>query len=415
MSIRIRFSLEPKKKIFTGINWNCQSAELMAKNLAKEMGYSCFRIEGFLLIQLCPEGYIWLKWNKRKFQGESQTNIAGPGFHAAVVDFLETLAKKEKLKLKAEDRTGYILKKDFLAMRQKYFYQWFSDLMELVSHWSEEGEYMFCWPAVYYVPDRQEGKLITHIRSFSFQEIKGMVHSGMSVAFAKDFFVWNELEKDAFFYRNSALVLLNQSCYFMPSGRSIQDRQVNQAIIKQLEQMLSMDRKIPFPKREYLEVCGLDGHIPVSLEGTVSMPEDISVGCRKHLVYRKIGNMSFGIPGSFLFDEADTGSMDHYYDGAEYGGHDYYVYAAAFEGRPAEFKKQWFEQGKQKEILDFDIGKARARAAFYEPEEVEGEILYGMSAQVLYKEQRMNINIIGRDPGERDWALGLIKNIKFTE
>ncbi|WP_077612004.1 hypothetical protein [Clostridium sp. Marseille-P2415] len=415
MSIRIRFSLEPKKKIFSGISWSCQSAENMAKDLAKEMGYRCFRIEGFLLVQLCPEGYIWLKWNKRRLQGESQTNIAGPGFHAAAIDFLEKLAQREKLKLKVEDRTGYFLKRDFLTMRQKYFYQWFSDLMDLVSRWGEDGEYMFCWPAVYYIPDRQEGRLITHIRSFSFQEIKGMIHSGMSVAFAKDFFIWNEIEKDACFYRNSAMVLLNQSCYFMPSERSAQDKQVNQAITQLLEKSLSMSRRIPFPKKEYLEICSLDDHTPADLEDAVSMPEDIRIGCRRHLVYRKIGNMSFGIPGNFLFDEADNGSMDHYYDGNGYGGHDYYVYAAAFEGRQAEFKKQWFEQGKAEEILDFDIGKARARTAFYEPEEREGEILYGMSAQVLYKEQRMNINIISRRPGERDWALGLIKNIKITE
>ena len=176
-----------------------------------------------------------------------------------------------------------------------------------------------------------------------------------------------------------------------------------------------MDRKLPFPKKEYLEVCSLDGHIPVDLEGVTFLPEDVMIGCRKHLVYRKIGNMSFGLPGNFLYDESYNGSMDHYYDGEDYGGHDYYVYAAVFEGRKAEFKNQWFEQGKGPEIMDFDIGKAVARAAFYEPEERDGEILYGMSAQVLYKEQRMNINIISRKQGEKDWALGLIKNIKITE
>lgn len=415
MSIRIRFSLEPKKKIFSGISWNSQSAEKMAKNLAKEMGYRCFRLEGFLLVQLCPEGYIWLKWNNRRLHGESQTNIAGPGFHAAAIQFLEELANKEKLKLKVEDQTGYYGKRDFLSMRQKYFYQWFSNLMDLVSRWSDNGEYMFCWPAVFYVPVRQEGKLITHIRPFSFREIKGMIHSGVSVAFAKDFFVWNEIEKDAYFYRNSGMVLLNQSCYFMPSDRSGQDRLVNQSIIELLEKAYLMEPEIPFPKREYLEVCRLDGHEPMDLTNAVPMAEEVSIGCRKNLVYRKIGCMTFGIPGNFLFDEDENSSMDHYYDGKGYGGHDYYIYAAVFEGRPAEFKKQWFEQGTVEDIIDFDIGKARARAAFYKPEEREGEILYGMSAQVLYKEQRMNINIISRKSGERDWALGLIKNIKITE
>ncbi|MFT4007413.1 MAG: hypothetical protein QM683_17970 [Lacrimispora sp.] len=54
MSIRVRFSLEPRKKIFSGVKWNSQSAEFMARSLAKEMGYGCFRAEGFLVVQLCP-------------------------------------------------------------------------------------------------------------------------------------------------------------------------------------------------------------------------------------------------------------------------------------------------------------------------------------------------------------------------
>ncbi|WP_333645890.1 hypothetical protein [Lacrimispora sp.] len=411
MSIRIRFSLEPRKTVFFGNKLNYQ----MAETVAREMGHKCFRVDSFLLVQLCPEGYVWLKWNKHKLQGESQTNIAGPGFHAAVIEYLERLAKREKLKLKVDDKTGYFVKKDFLAMRQKYFYQWFSELIELVSGWEGNEEFTFCWPALYYVPDRQEGRLITHIRSFSFQELKGMLGSGMSVAFAKDFFVWNEVEKDALFYRNSALVLLNQSCYFMPSDRSPQDKAVNRLIIELLETALSMNPELSFPKKEYLEICGLDGHEPVNLREVNPMPEELSVGCRRHLIYRKIGNMSFGIPGNFLYDETDKSCMDHYYDGKEYGGHDYYIYAAVFEGRPAEFKNKWFEEGETDELLDFEVGKARARAAFYKPEEKDGEILYGMTAQVLYGEQRMNIKIISRKPGEREWALGLIKNITITE
>lgn len=414
MSIRISFSLEPKKKIFSRIKWNDHSAEGMVKKMAEDLGYRCFLLEGFLMVQMCPEGYLWLRWNKRKLQGESQTNIAGPGFHAAAIDFLEKIANRENLRLKVEDRTGYYGNRDFLAMRQKYFYQWFSNLMDRVSQWEKEEEYMFCWPTVYYIPDRQEGRLITHIRSFSFKEMKGMIHSGLSVAFAKDFFIWNEIEKDAYFYRNSGMVLLHQSCFFMPSKRSMQDKLINQAIIETLEKALSMDSKIPFPKKEYLEVCSLADHQPVSLEEAEPISGDMVIGCRKHLIYRKIGNMAFGIPGNYLYDE-ESASMDHYYDGKEYGGHDYYVYAAVFEGRNADFKKQWFEQGVVEESADFDVGKGKARTAFYKPKILEGDLVYGMSAQVLFGDQRLNIHVLSRKSGERDWALGLIKNIKIIE
>lgn len=415
MSIRIRFSLGPKRKIFSGIEWDSQTAEKRVENLAKSLSYQVLKVDGLLVVKLCPEGYIWFKWNRKRLQGESQTNIAGPGFHVAAVEFLRKLSVEEHLKLTLEDKTGYQTSKDFLEMRQKYFYQWFSDLMEVISHWDENGEAMFCWPGIYYIPERQEGRLVTHNRSYSYSEIRNMVHSGINVAFAKDFFVWNELEQDAYFYRNCAVVMMNQNCFFMPSDRSSQDQMVNQKIIEFLEKAIEMDPSIPFPKMRYLELCRLDNHEPMDVKELVPMLEEDSIGCRKHMVYRKIGNISFGLPGNFIYDMENKSHMDHYYDGIEYGGHDYYVYVAVFEGRAAEFKQPWFEQGKAKEMLDFDVDKGKARVAIYEPESKDGEIIYAVSAQVLYRDQRINIHIVSRKQEDQEWALGLIKNIRISE
>lgn len=415
MSIRLKFSLVPGRRIFSGIKWNSQAAELMVKNLAEEMEYSCFQQKRLLVVQMCAEGYLWFQWEKGRYLGESQTNLAGPGFHRAVIEFLEKLADREKLSVRVEDRTGYFLKRDFLAMRQEYFYQWFSDLMELISHWDEGGEPYFCWPGAIYVPECQEGRLITHNRSYSFQEIRNIIHSGMSGAFAKDFFIWNEVEKDARFYRNSALVLLQQFCYFMPSERSAQDSRINKTIIRDLETALSMDRTLPFPQKEYLEVCALDKHNPADLRDTASMGKDFFAGCHKNMVFHKIESMSFAVPGNYLFDPKGKDFMDLYYDGQEYGGHEYYVYLATFENRPAEFKSLWFEQGTRKELLDIDLGEVKVRTAFYEPEKENEKPLYKMSAQALYKAQRLNILLTSRTPIDRDWALKLVKTIKITE
>lgn len=415
MSIRIRFSLEPKRKIFLGINWNCQSAEGMVKKLAKELGYRCVKLEKFWLVRICPEGHIWIRWCDRSLQGECQTNIAGPGFHVAAIDFLEKLARKEKLNLEVQDKTGYFLKRDFLSMRQKFFYQWFSDVIELVSRWGEEDQPLFCFPTAYYIPERQKERLVTHIRSLSLKELRSIVHSGLSVAFARDFFVWNEIEKDEYYYRNSGIVSMNQMCYYMPSARSEEDKEINQSIIIKLEKALSMNPNIPFPVKGYLEICRLDGHEPVDLTNVTPMEGEEGIGCRKYMTYRKVGNMSYAIPGNFLYGGEKGRLMDYYYDGKEYGGHEYFVYIAALEGREAEFKNRWFELGIVEKLVDFSIGKAQAKAAFYEPEEKDGELLYKMSAQVIYQEQRMNIIIVCRKPDEQEWALGLIKSIKIAE
>lgn len=416
MSIRIKFTLRPKNRLTGFREWTPEAAEALVKALADEKGYTCEDFSGYLLCRLCPEGYIWFRWDKRVLKAESQTNIVGPGFHVAVIEFLEQLAGRRNLKLKVEDKTGYYWRRDFLAMRRKYYYQWFMDLMNLVSGWGEEQDHYFCWPSGNYIPEKQAGKLITHIRPFSYTEIRGVANSGLSMAFARDFFIWNEIEKDALYYRNCALVILNQYCFFKPSSRSALDREINEGIISCLETALSLDRSVPFPKNQYLEICRLAEHEPLDLSHTEPFPEDGEVGCRRHLVYRNLGTVSFCLPGSFLFDETCNNGMDHYYDGAAYGGHDFYIYAVVLgKGGTSRFKKAWFEQGKPEEEHQFEVGPGSAKVVFYEPEEKDGETLYNMSAQVLYKEQRTNINLTCRTPEEKEWALELIKKIKITE
>lgn len=416
MSIRIKFVLRPKNRITSFKRWRPKPVEEMVRQMAEEQGYTCEHLSCFLLCKICPEGYIWFRWDKGKLRAESQTNIVGPGFHVTVIEFMEQLAERENLKLKAEDRTGYFWRRDFLAMRRQYFYQWFTDLMNTVSEWSEDQEYTFCWPARLYYPDRQKGKLITHIRSFSFTEIRSVVNSGLSMAFAKDFFIWNEIEKDALYYRNYGLVLLNQNCNFMPSSRSESDRTVNKEIIEALETAFSMDSRLPFPKKEYLEVCRLAEHEPLDVSQAEPLPGDAEVGCRKHLVYRSLGNMSFALPGHYLFEENSESSMDHYYDGLDYGGHDFYIYAVVLGiGGQASFKDAWFEQGTPEQDYFFEAEGGKGRVAIYAPETKDGEVLYKMSAQVLYEEQRTNVNITCRKPGEMEWALELVKKIKVSE
>ena len=126
--------------------------------------------------------------------------------------------------------------------------------------------------------------------------------------------------------------------------------------------------------------------------------------------------MKFCLPGSFLFDENCRNGMDHYYDGVGYGGHDLYIYAVVLgTGGTSRFKKAWFEQGTPEQEFLFDADKGKGKAVFYAPEEKDGEVLYNMSAQVLYKEQRTNINITCRKPGETEWALDQNRGVYGTE
>ena len=386
-----------------------------ATELAREQRVSCSEAGEYVIYQFCPEGYLWMGWKDGQIIGDCQTNIAGPGFHAAVVHFLELFAARGELRLLVEDTTGYYEDRDFVKMRRNYFYQWFTELLAgVLEKKGVDGEQLVCWPSDYYLPEEKKDVVTTHIRQFTISEIAGMVQSGLSMAFAKDFFIWNEEEKDACYYRNCALVMMNQECYFMPSDRSREDQMVNQEIIGLLEQALKKDRSIPFPKKEYLELCGLAGKEPVDLEGVTEFARTVQIGCRRGLLFRTIGCMRFAVPGNFLYDAAVRGNSERYYDGQRAGGHDYYI-CAVNTPEEAAFQEAPFHKDNVREVREFTAGPAKGRIAVYEPEERDGKMIYAVAAQVVYKHQITIISIHYENPEDREWALSLILKVQAAE
>lgn len=405
--------MEPKKSWFGKNGWDQQKAEKYAKDLAHEHGYHCDIIDGYMIYQFCPEGFVWMKWAEHRLVGDCQTNIAGPGFHAAVVHFLELFAAHAELKLLVEDQTGYYEDRDFQKLRREHFYPWFLELMKMVLEKKDvAGEQLVCWPSNYYLPEEEEGMITTHIRRFSIREIYGVVHSGLSMIFAKDFFLWNEEEKDAYYYRNCALVMVNQECYFMPSTRSEEDRVINEGILHMLEEALEHDRRIPFPVREYRQICSLAEHEPVNLEGVSELGGE-EIGCRKGLLFRTIGCMQFAVPGHYLYDARERGNTEHYYDGLKQGGHDYYI-CAIRTTNAAEFQETSFQRDNVERVLEFTSGDAVGKMAVYRPN-AQKDKPYTISAQIIYKNQLTLISVDYADAQEQECVMELVKNVRTIE
>ncbi|MFR5601463.1 MAG: hypothetical protein ACLTKI_03470 [Lachnospiraceae bacterium] len=414
MSIKISFTMEAKKSLIPGIGWNQQKAEQFARNLADEFGYHCSVTENCIIFQFCPEGYLWMTWEKPRLAGECQTNLAGPGFHASVIYFLELFAARGDLKLSVDDETGFYENRDFYKMRHDYFYPWFSSLLEHILEYRDEEsqvQQLICWPPDYYLPEHQKDTVVTHIRRFEMSEIYGMSHSGLASAFARDFFIWNEEEKDAYYYRNCGLVLMNQECCFMPSKRSLTDRKMNQEIIRLLERAVSMDREIPFPQQEYLELCGLAKRSRWTFQEQRTVTA--ACGMPEGLVYHTIGCLRFAVPGSFLYD-GHPGSLERYHDGLEKHWHEYYICALQGDGDVC-FQEALFQKDIVTRIVEIQLGAARGKMAVCRPTQRDGKTVHRISAQIIYKEQMTIINVCFDDPGDQEWAMDLIRKIQVVE
>lgn len=158
MSITISFTMEPKMSLTGTKPWDGEQTAGFTKGLAKELGYHCDVISGYVVYQLCPEGFLWMTWKGKQLVGDCQTNIAGPGFHAAVVYFLELFAARGSLKLSVKDPTGFYADRNFERMRREYFYGWFKKLLHAIVSRVGTGEgKLVCWPSDYYLPQEQPG------------------------------------------------------------------------------------------------------------------------------------------------------------------------------------------------------------------------------------------------------------------
>ena len=415
MGITISFSMKPQHSWLPQNTWNLERMQRFSRELAGQMGYHCDVVGDYVIYQFCPEGFLWMAWKKGEIVGECQTNIAGPGFHAAVIHFLDLYASRGKLGLLVKDDTGYDRDRNFVRMRREYFYTWFGDLMKQIFEQKDRADrQLVCWPANYYLPEEHKGMVMTHIRQFSMEEIRNIVHSGVSMGFAKDFFIWNEEEKDAYYYRNCALVLMNQECYFMPSGRSKQDEVINRKILDLLERALALKADIQFPKNEYLELCALDGREPKALDHTPELPKNAQVGCRKELLFRTIGSLRFAVPGSYLYDGTRQGNSERYYDGWAENSHDYYICAMNLE-HEARFENRPFEKEEVERVIDYERDSLRGRIAVYHPRQRDGKLRYEVSAQILYKNQMTIVTVRYQNPEEEPWAIDLIRKIEVIE
>lgn len=414
MKIIVTFSMY--KKGFKR-RWNPEEADALVNQVASEKGYRVREDLHYTVFDLCPNGSISMKWVEGRLTGFSRTDAVGAGFHAAVLDFLEIIAERGKLKLLTMDATGYAQSHDFLRLRAEYYYRRFTKLMERAALSGTGGSRILEWSLPDMWPVPIEGCWNSDVRPFTDLEIKGIAGSGMRMVFAKDFYIWNELEKDAYFYRNSGLALLNQACYYMPSSRSHEDQAVNDAVIGYLEKALSMDPGIPFPKKEYLEVCALAGHEPADVRGVWAMPEDLGIGCRRRQVYYILGNTMYGIPGHYLRAADSSLEVGHYFDGHGYGDHgygdhDYRISLHSAGEHAAEFDETQFSLRTVLEEYHFQENGLEGRAVLLKPEEADGEVSYVLFGQVLNRNQRSDVTVRFRDMEEKEWALGLLKNIK---
>ncbi len=305
LKLEYRFKAESLKQFLTLVN-----------DLAVQNGYYFVNYtkggEQYASIELCKNGHLCIDYISKgrlwQMTGTCQTNHLGPGYHAAVVDFLDEL-KKSYPDLKVYDDTGYYLNRDFEKLQKESFNGWLKSMvLYLTMKPSEINTVYVCWPDHCFEPEiKRKDCYVSPMGVWLAEMFANIADTGFE-AFAQNFFTWYSRGKDAWYYRNLGLYTLWMDCRYRVSERSEEDREANQAAIENLERAMKMDPNIPIPIDEYKEVCKLDKHEPMDVSTQPRFVSPYPIGYRKGWI-RFNATISFAVPGSFLQKSNDESTV----------------------------------------------------------------------------------------------------------
>ena len=380
----------------------CKSVSSFQKLLdvvAARHAASVNHTEDYSELSVCRLGNIFFNYEQEEDDiaviGDCQTNLLGAGFHKAAIDIVDELVELRDSSTEVEDDTEYYEHRDFERMRSEHFYRWLNAIVELCRERMKENCSMsaICWDCNKYMPREIEGTVVSPFGRICPEHFIERIKDEGIERLASEFFMWNNEERDALFYRNTALSALWEDCYFMPSARSEEDMEINSFIIENLEKIAAMDTSLAFPKEDYLLLCRLAEKEPVDVSALPDFISEFPIGYRKDKVTYTLGNLKFDLPGNYLYFEEDDSRG--YYDGEDENWHVVRMLAYSMPDDEADYLED--DENVLIEEKFFENGKCRLYDLGAEEEEDNDE--YVCQCQIITEHQftLFTLSCEGRD------------------
>ena len=288
-------------------------------------------------------------------------------------------------------------------------YPWLANTINTILDGNNiENAIAMSWDSSDYFPRTYGGEIITPLGMYNYESICDLVRQNDIRGLAKEFFIWDNRMKNALFYRNSALALMWHDCYFMPSRRSPEDAKINNRILTLLKEAAKLDEDLPFPKREYLELCRLAGKKPMDVSRLSNYRQFRKIGYRRGMVIEHIGPFLLPIPGKFIKGYDNDNYAIEFTDPKEYG----YVTTYSFKPfrlEPEEDFADIFSAPDQMEMFRFNTKTTRVKAALYHSkEDIAAD--YNILAQVVSGRDMLLASFQYNDPDEQDLIIEILRN-----
>lgn len=231
---------ESERELFSGI----------LKSICEEMKVKMEDYDTYVMIDVCPEGAIECCYEKCFISITAQTSNVGPGFHAFVCTLFDEILKDGTVSFEVSDPTNYYFDRNFENLKYKHFFTWLKSIAIYVKESTIEDLYL-SWPKGYYLPLTKKGFVVTPMGYIKINDFKSLEIEEL----AEKFFIWNDVKRNAKYYRNCAMTLLWKECYYEYSTMNDDTDKIAETILDYLEAAYECDDTIALPMQIYQDLC----------------------------------------------------------------------------------------------------------------------------------------------------------------
>lgn len=197
-------------------------------------------------ILACPQGKIIITEEDKDMFLTANTRHAGAGFHAFCVDIFKDIEEELPGEYELIDDLEYDKDEDF--HRLHHIYENELDYMrKLILTDPSIRQKNYIYDETYFLPVEKEDRILTATGDLDKKEFMNMeLHDLMD-----QFYVWNDWDRDAQFYKNAALTLLAKEGVGAYTNMNDQTQKLANEICDYLEIAYEKDSNIPLPVKEY--------------------------------------------------------------------------------------------------------------------------------------------------------------------
>ncbi|MCL1852321.1 MAG: hypothetical protein FWF88_04740 [Peptococcaceae bacterium] len=371
---------------------------------------SCyFNDDGFRLRLVPFEEEVCGTWESDQLRIYAKTNSAGPGYHAYLVDILDRLGVSPT---KIEDETGYYTNLDF-GLLQNAMTQWLRHVSGQVVQLSASGQYSNIAISLTSnnVPDTPGHLTCCPLGYYETAFFAG-AHAGDPRG--TDFFIWWNKERDASFYKNTALNLLWCEVNWLPPETD-QEKETVAAALACLAQAYALQPDGELPAASWLELARLAGDAALVRElhsryGDTVETNQPAVGYNHGQISHYICGWRATFSGKMHFD-CEEGGLVWWDDSRTIRAHSLSVEWQ--EGTPKSSTSLLRSALGDKDCEPFSLRNSAIAACVQHKltKKEDGEPLHQTALTAAHGDELLFLVLYYKDPADRDWALGICNTV----